>query len=221
MLQAEKFDQSKQISCVSHEIRNNISICDMYSQIIRKNLEKNNILNSSIENALNCLQKSIQLININLLDLKSLNNTSVKNINLKDLIVKAVEFSKAFVEDKTINYNLDIRCNCEICVDETRFLSCLINILKNSIESIVDVGDINIVSYRQNSTSVIRISNTGEKIPDTIRERIFNYGYTTKENGSGYGLYICKQYLESQHATLDLIESNDKVTVFEIKIFSK
>ena len=29
-----------QIRYVSHEIRNHLSICDMYTQIIRKNLEK-------------------------------------------------------------------------------------------------------------------------------------------------------------------------------------
>ena len=38
-----------QIRCVSHEIRNHLSICDMYSQIIRKNLEKSKIENPSIE----------------------------------------------------------------------------------------------------------------------------------------------------------------------------
>ena len=40
---------NQQIRCVSHEIRNHLSICDMYSQIIRKNLEKSQIENASIE----------------------------------------------------------------------------------------------------------------------------------------------------------------------------
>ena len=64
-------DLNQQIRCVSHEIRNHLSICDMYSQIIKRNLEKDGVNNSSIENALNCIQKSIQIIGTNLLDLKS------------------------------------------------------------------------------------------------------------------------------------------------------
>lgn len=218
MLQLENFDTDKQISCVSHEIRNNISICDMYSQIIRKNLERDNILNSSIENALNCLQKSIQMISVNLLDLKSLNKNSPKIQNLESLLIKAIEFSKAYIEDKSINYKLDIKCNSEILVDENRFLSCIINILKNAIESISDIGEIHIETYKESYFSVIHISNNGIKIPDEIKDNIFKYGYTTKENGSGYGLYICKQYLESQNATLDLVRSDDEFTIFEIKI---
>ena len=39
---------NNQIRYVSHEIRNHLSICDMYSQIIKKNLEKEGILNNSI-----------------------------------------------------------------------------------------------------------------------------------------------------------------------------
>ena len=66
---------NQQIRCVSHEIRNHLSICDMYSQIIKRNLEKEGISNNSIKNAIDCIQKSIQIIGANLLDLKSLNQT--------------------------------------------------------------------------------------------------------------------------------------------------
>ena len=64
-----------QIRCISHEIRNHLSICDMYTQIIKKNLEKSGIDNHSINNAIDCIQKSVQIIGTNILDLKSLNNT--------------------------------------------------------------------------------------------------------------------------------------------------
>ena len=37
-------DLTHQIRCVSHEIRNHLSVCDMYTQIIRKNLAKSGII---------------------------------------------------------------------------------------------------------------------------------------------------------------------------------
>ena len=79
---------NQQIRCVSHEIRNHLSICDMYSQIIKKNLEKTNIENQSIKNAIECIQKSIQIIGANLLDLKSLNSNNPHIIDLKKTICK-------------------------------------------------------------------------------------------------------------------------------------
>lgn len=38
-IELTKDQLEQQIRCVSHEIRNHLSICDMYSQIIKRNLE--------------------------------------------------------------------------------------------------------------------------------------------------------------------------------------
>ena len=89
-------DLNQQIRCVSHEIRNHLSICDMYSQIIKRNLEKEGINNKSIENALDCIQKSIQIIGTNLLDLKSLNQTTPQIIDFERVITRGIELSKAY-----------------------------------------------------------------------------------------------------------------------------
>ena len=71
-----------QTRCISHEIRNHLSICDLYSQIIKKNIENSEIKNDAIENALNCIQKSIKIISNSLLDLKSLHNFTPAYLDL-------------------------------------------------------------------------------------------------------------------------------------------
>ena len=72
----------KHISFVSHEIRNNISICDMYSQILKRKLELSGNLDSSLNDAIDCIQQSLQFISINLTDLKAINSLSLKTFNL-------------------------------------------------------------------------------------------------------------------------------------------
>ena len=54
----------------------------------------------------------------------------------------------------------------------------------------------------------LKVSNTGTFIPENIRERIFNAGYTTKDvrNHSGLGLFIIKQIVERYKGQLDLTE---------------
>ena len=125
-----------QIRCVSHEIRNHLSICDMYSQIIKKNLEKSGIENSSINNALECIQKSVQIIGSNLLELKSLNSTPEQIVDFNNIISRGLEMSKAYVIDKEIEFNIFIKNSANILVDENRFLAVLVNIIKNGIEAI-------------------------------------------------------------------------------------
>ena len=53
---------SKQARCVSHEIRNHLSVSDLYCEIIAKHLEKNGISIPAVDNALNCIKKSILYI---------------------------------------------------------------------------------------------------------------------------------------------------------------
>ena len=100
---------NQQIRCVSHEIRNHLSICDMYSQIIRKNLEKSQIENPAIENAIDCIQNSLKIIGTNLLDLKSLNNNTPRIFDFESLVNKGIELSKAYTTEKDIKFNSVIR----------------------------------------------------------------------------------------------------------------
>lgn len=207
-----------QIRCVSHEIRNHLSICDMYSQIIKKNLEKDGIKNPSIENALECIQKSVQIINANILDLKSLNTTAPQIIDFKSIVENGANLAKAYITDKDIQFEVFVKNTSNIYIDENRLLACIVNIIKNGIESIEIKGNIEILAEVKNNTAILKISNDGKPIPKERQKDIFNQGYTTKKNGCGLGLAICKQYIESQGATLELIKSAKSQTTFEFKI---
>ncbi|MBQ8458581.1 HAMP domain-containing histidine kinase [bacterium] len=211
-------DLKQQIKCVSHEIRNHLSICDMYSQIIRKTLEKEGISTPSIQNAIDCIQQSIKIIGTNLLDLKSINSSAIQILDFEKTVKKGIEMSKAYVEDKNIEYEVLIKNTQNIEIDENRFLSCFINIIKNGIEAIEIKGKISIIAEVKDNFAYIKITNNGRPIPKDKQETIFDLGYTTKKTGCGIGLALCRQYLKEQNATLELIKSVKGQTTFEIRI---
>lgn len=216
--QISQEELQNQIRCVSHEIRNHLSICDMYSQIIKKNLEKSGIENASISNALDCIQKSVQIIGSNLLELKSLNSTQKQVADFNNIILRGIEMSKAYIIDKEIIFDVFIKNTTNILVDENRFLAVLVNIIKNGIEAIEIHGTIEILAEVKNGIGIIKISNNGKPIPKEKQNNIFTQGYTTKRNGCGLGLAICKKYLQDQKAELELTKSTKNQTTFEIRI---
>lgn len=207
-----------QIRCVSHEIRNHLSICDMYSQIIKKNLQKSGIENQSIDNALDCIQKSIQIISANILDLKSLNNNTPQIIDFETIIQRGIQLSKAYTGEKNINYEIFIKNTDYIFIDENKLLACLVNIIKNGIESIEGKGEIEVLGEIKEGKAILKISNNGKPIPKEKQKDIFTQGYTTKKTGCGLGLNICKKYLDEQNSSIKLIKSNRQQTTFEIQI---
>ena len=213
-------DEKEQLQtrCVSHEIRNHISICEMYTEIVKKHMQKDGYSNESVSNAILCIQKSLKIIGNTLLDLKFMNNVEMQKCNIKNVLQEAVDLSKAYAIGKNIQFEQEDFQSVEILADKSKLVACIVNIIKNGIEAIEDFGFVQIKTIKENSFIKIEISNNGKPIPKEKQKEIFKEGYTTKITGSGLGLCICKQTLVAQNANLNLINSDDKKTTFQIKI---
>ena len=209
---------NQQIRHIGHEIRNQLSICDIYSEILKKHLAKENIKNPSIDNALDCIQNAVKLIGNNLLDLKSMGDIVVHTCDSDKLISSCIEMASVYAKDKDIQFTKDIAANIKILVDENKFQGCIINIIKNAIEAINVKGEINITAKTCDDYLVINISNNGAPVPADKIKDIFEDGFTTKSSGSGVGLYLCRQNIEAMEGTVNLIQSNNVSTIFEIKV---
>lgn len=207
---------NEQSRCVAHEIRNHLSICEIYTQIIKKNLEQEGIENKSINNAINCICKSLKIMNNSLLDLKSLNNFSPKEHNIKEILEEGIKLSTVYIHEKEIKINCHIQSDSKVYIDENKFLACIVNIIKNAIEAIDKKGEIKVSLEIKNDEVHIKISNNGNPISKEKQTMIFEEGYTTKSTGSGLGLHICVDNLKAQNAILRLNKSTPEITEFEI-----
>ena len=205
-------DKNIQARCIAHEIRNQISICELYSQIISKHMEKANFKNESVTNALNCIKKSLKIMGNNLLDLKALDNLEFKALSACSITKEAINLSVVYIQDKDINISLSCVNDAKIYIDENKFLACLVNIINNAIEAIEEKGEIAITIDKKGTSLSIILSNNGPKMPQDVQEHLFDEGFTTKQTGSGLGLPICYENLKAQNAELKLIKSTDKST---------
>lgn len=209
------FEQSR---CIAHEIRNHLSICELYTQIIKKNLENEGVENKSVDNALNCIKKSLKIMSNSLLDLKSLNNYEKKVCDLKSTVEEGIQLSTVYIHEKDIQIICNLKDTAPVYIDENKFLACIVNIIKNAIEAIDKKGKIHIELNINNDIAEIKFANNGEPISKAKQQAIFEEGYTTKSTGSGLGLHICVNNLKAQDAILRLNKSTQEVTEFEIDI---
>ena len=199
----------------SHEIRNQLSICDLYSEILKKSITKKNNLEQS-QNAIECIQKSLKIASNVLLELKSLNNINLKEFELKDLIQNAVELSKVYKNGKNIEFEVKVD-EISIMADENRFISVIVNLVKNAVEAIEEKGEISIKSEVKDGIVSIFVENNGQEIEKSKQKEIFQDGFSTKTDGYGVGLFICKKNIENMYGQLILKKSDKNSTIFEIK----
>lgn len=217
-MQAQEDIFKNQARCISHEIRNQLAVCNIYCDVIKKHLDKNNIQISSIDEALNCIRKSSCMIGNSLLDLKSLNNYAMKYLDLNTLLQQSVDMGRVYLIDK----NIDISCepveNVCIKVDDNKFIACVLNLIKNAAEAIFKEGFIQIKTDFCGDFAHIKVINNGAKIPSEFIGKLFVQGETSKKYGCGLGLYICKSNLNFMGGDLEFVCSTDEITEFKIII---
>ena len=202
---------------VVHEIRNQLSICDLYANIIEKHCERND--NADCTNALNCIKTAIKIASSALMDLKSLDNKDLQVYSVKEIVEKAILLAKVYANGKNIEFETKFEDNgSSIFADESKFLAAMVNIIKNAIEAIDNKGKIKVTTTIKDDFVSIIISNNGAMIPEEKQKKIFKDGFTTKSDGNGIGLYVCQQTLEEQFARLELLKSDEKSTDFEILV---
>ena len=182
-MQTELLQQ--QARCIAHEIRNQISVCDVYCEIIKKHLEKENVENESINKALNCIQKSAKLINNSLIDLKSIDNIKPQVCSLKHIIEDCTNLAQVYINEKKIDIICNIKEDVSVYTDENKLSACIVNLIKNGIEAIEHKGEIIISTQVKDKTVRLSISNNGKPITPAAQKDLFTEGFTTKKTGSG------------------------------------
>jgi signal transduction histidine kinase len=101
-------------------------------------------------------------------------------------------------------------------VDSEKLTQALINIMKNGMQAMKKEGVLRIEAKPLKDHVEVTISDTGSGIPPDQMEKIFNYYYTTKENGVGLGLPIAHRIIEAHRGQLKVeskVGVGTKVTI--------
>lgn len=92
----------------------------------------------------------------------------------------------------------------QVYVDAILIEQVLINLLKNGVESMRDSTDrtlgIRVEHIKDNI--IFEVSDSGAGVAPEIRERLFDSFYTTKVEGMGMGLNICRSIIEGHRGRL-------------------
>lgn len=125
------------------------------------------------------------------------------------------------INHKGINIMVDEQALLEDAnMSEMEIQRVISNILKNSITAMNEKGLITIKTYYNINSVVIKIQNNGPKIEKKIIDKIFDVGFTTKNDKNkdhGFGLAIVKELVEKQGGKVT-VTSNDSITEFTINI---
>lgn len=99
-----------------------------------------------------------------------------------------------------------------------RLQSGIINVFKNALESILasaqkQSGVIEITLHKRDTRVVIEIKDNGTGVALQNTNKLFTFGFTTKDNGNGLGLHAFNNFLNSIHATITMQNNPQNIGV--------
>ncbi len=203
----------------------------MKSKSLEEITELNNTLRAQRHDFLNHLQVVYSLIELNeykeasdyidrvYKDIKKVNRTlKTSNTAINALLqAKLVDCEdKDILVDLLIDTRLDRLSipSWEMC----RILGNLIDNAMDAVNELREKGFVNIEITEEESNYVFQIKNNGKQITEEMKDKIFEPGYTTKENrGEGMGLAIVKE-IALKHKGNIFVDSNQSMTTFKVLI---
>ena len=148
-------------------------------------------------------------------DFATLPKTQLEKTDIVDATNKAVEiFEQNNITFKTSGNNIFVK------LDKEQWIRVMTNLIKNSIQAIPHDRDPDIlVQISENSKSVkILVSDNGQGVSKSNRDKIFEPKFTTKSDGMGLGLGIVRNIISSHRGKISYKSKSNKGTDFTITL---
>jgi PAS domain S-box-containing protein len=198
--QNERLDEFA--SVVSHDLRNPLTVAEGNVELLREECESSRI--DKINSALTRMDELID----NLLELSRVGD----NITHKESVSLAELSENCWQSVETGNATLHVEASRTIKADQSRLAQLFENLIRNAVEHTsqdvtVTVGEFEGGFY---------VEDDGSGIPEDSRDDVFEAGYTTTDEGTGFGLSIVKEVAEAHRWEISIAEGSEGGARFEI-----
>ena len=204
---------------VAHEIKNPLTPMRLTVQSFQKNSGIDSIdekikINDFCQTLIEQID-TMSNVATSFSDFATLPKTQLEKTDIVDATKKAVEiFEQNNITFKTSGNNIFVK------LDKEQWIRVMTNLIKNSIQEIPHDRDPDIlVQISENSKSVkILVSDNGQGVSKSNRDKIFEPKFTTKSDGMGLGLGIVRNIISSHRGKISYKSKSNKGTDFTITL---
>lgn len=217
VMKAEKKAYEKVIRMIAHEVNNSVAGITSTLDTVDDALQTIDDTEDLREVMKVCIERGYSLSKFitRFADVVKIPEPQLEEVRLND----RVEACKLFMEN--ICLDRDIVLKMELCeenpsvkIDTSLFEQILINIIKNSAESIEEKGEI-IIRTTANPL-MLEVGDTGKGISKEVESKLFSPFFSTKPNGQGIGLVFIREVLMKHGYNFSLRTHEDGITRFRI-----
>ncbi len=204
---------------VAHEVRNPLVSIGGFARLVRRGIDADDPRSDYlriISDEVARLERIVQ----ELLDYSRPRNLlRLKDVELNELVRELVAMATVEAAEHGIRVEeaFDAAIGVvTIDVDKTRQV--LLNIIRNALDVMLGDGSLRVETSLVDDRFRVTIADNGPGIPAEKREKVFEPGFTTRQEGTGFGLAIAKRLVELQGGQITLRDSVPVGCTFDIVI---
>ncbi|MFD2611333.1 ATP-binding protein [Paenibacillus gansuensis] len=204
-------------SVFAHEIRNPMQVVRGFLQLLDDSElpgKKKQYIQLSIEE----LDRANGIIN-DLLAFSKPTDESRQRTDAGARILRVIEMMHSYSDRYQIAVKRDVRSEMWIHANPQKFDQCVMNILKNAIESMPDGGQVTVCCGPSKSGMVeILIKDEGVGMTKEQVDRLGSPYYSLKESGTGLGLMVSYQIIRDMKGKVQVKSEIGKGTTVSIQL---
>lgn len=216
MISSEK----KFISNASHELKTPLAVIRANTQLLQKEISADNkhleYIHQETERMIVLVNKMLTLMRLD----TAQNQAQPKRFRVDEALYDIIYPMESVAYEKKIRMTVDIQEEMYIDGIEDQIQNLLSILLNNAISYTPEYGEIVIRAYIQAKKFYLKVSNSGDPIPEEIRDRLFERFFRADEaredNGHyGLGLSIASS-IAANHGGRIRVDYEDHKNVFSV-----
>lgn len=201
-------------SSFAHELRNPTSVVKGFLELLKK---RNGDSRGYHQLMIDELDRMNQIIE-DFLSLARVRFNETKQMSLQQVITEMEPLLQADALKNDIDLRIEMPAEqIAIAINPRKIKQVILNLARNAIEAMTPKGVLSIKVIQNLRQVALIVQDTGNGIPQEVLRHIFDPFFTSKKNGTGLGLSVCKDIVEGHNGSIEVTSETGKgttVTVF-------
>ena len=205
---------------IAHEINNPLQPIRIHLEHMTEDIQNSDPVDVvAIENIQESIERITRIVS-QLLDFagKRTSDSDAEFIDLDKVLQGVIRLNEKLFEQKQIMMVSNIDPLPQIYGSKDQLEQVFMNIILNAHAAMNGGGKLNISAEVMDENAIIRFADTGHGIPSDKIHNIFDPFYSTKEDGTGLGLFVSYGIIQNHQGDIEVASTVGAGTTFTIRL---
>jgi two-component system sensor histidine kinase HydH len=202
---------------VAHEVRNPLAGIRSTAQLWKR-LPEESRTPESLDAVVDAVDRIDALVS-QLLYFSRSETAARQSVDLSDVVREAFELLRTLAAQQKVGVDVDLQPGLpKIRGSAAALRQVVLNLATNALQAMPQSGNLTCRTRHLASNHVVEleIADTGPGIDPDVRARLFEPFFTTRPQGTGLGLSLCREIVLQHNGTIDLIPATPHGTVCRV-----